>query len=84
MANSVSCRGVGALQAVETKSGKLPESVLMRSVTVVVLETEAQDLFEFICETANIARPGGGYVLLGESLGGTTCELPVDIAEEKS
>ncbi|MFV2056478.1 MAG: hypothetical protein ACC707_08410 [Thiohalomonadales bacterium] len=82
-ANSISCRGVGFLRATETKRGKLPESLLLRAVVVVVQETEAQEIFEFICETANIGRPGGGYVLLGATLEGTQCELPTDIPQEK-
>jgi hypothetical protein len=59
-ANSVCCRGISILQETRAQPGKLLEAALARLVTVVVDTDTADRLFEFICERADIGRPGGG------------------------
>lgn len=73
---SVSCRGIAALREALTKKGRLPESVLVRMVTVVVLESEAETLFTYIYQKARIGRPGGGMLLLSKPVMSTPYSIP--------
>ena len=73
---SVSCRGIAALREALTKKGRLPESVLVRMVTVVVLESEAETLFTYIYQKARIGRPGGGMLLLSKPVMSTPYFIP--------
>lgn len=73
---SVSCRGIAALREALTKKGRLPESVLVRMVTVVVLESEAETLFTYIYQKARIGRPGGGMLLLSKPVMSTSYSIP--------
>ena len=73
---SVSCRGIAALREALTKKGRLPESVLVRMVTVVVLESEAETLFTYIYQKARIGRPGGGMLLLSMPVMSTSYSIP--------
>ena len=75
-AESVSCRGIAALREALTKKGRLPESVLVRMVTVVVLESEAETLFTYIYQKARIGRPGGGMLLLSKPVMSTSYSIP--------
>src|SRR6266446_3147404 len=69
--DTVSVRAVAALQEAKTKRGRLPEPTLARLVTVVVTETEADAVFDYIYEVAEINRRGGGMVLMNRLLGAT-------------
>lgn len=81
-ASTVAVRAVGVLHTVRTKKGKLPEAELARLVTVIVTPAQADAIFEFVCNVANIARPGGGIVLLQPVLGTTEFVLPRDVPDE--
>lgn len=50
-------------------------------LTVVVSKKEADDLFEFVVETAGINQPGGGFVYMGELRKSIPFLLP-DVAVE--
>jgi hypothetical protein len=76
-------RAVAALQEAKTKRGRLPEPTLARLVTVVVSETEADAIFDYIYAVAAIDRPGGGMVLLERLLGATPFLLPAGVPDEK-
>jgi hypothetical protein len=78
-AESVSCRGIAALREALTKKGRLPESVLVRMVTVVILVSEAEALFAYIYEKARIGRPGGGMLLLSKPVVSTPFSIPEDL-----
>ena len=80
---TVSVRAVAALQEAKTKRGRLPEPTLARLVTVVVTETDADAVFDYIYEVAEIGRPGGGMVLMGRLLGATPLLLPAGVPDEK-
>jgi hypothetical protein len=82
-ADTVSVRAVAALQEAKTKRGHLPEPILARLVTVVVTETEADAVFDYIYAVAKIDRPGGGMVLMERLLGATPFLLPEDVPDEK-
>jgi hypothetical protein len=81
--DTVSVRAVAALQEAKTKRGRLPESTLARLVTVVVTETEADAVFDYIYEVAEIDRPGGGMVLMDRLLGATPFLLPEGVPDEE-
>ena len=81
--DTVSVRAVAALQEAKTKGGRLPESTLARLVTLVVTETEADTIFNYIYEVAEIDRPGGGMVLMDRLLGATPFLLPEGVPDEE-
>ena len=81
--DTVSVRAVAALQEAKTKGGRLPESTLARLITVVVTETEADAVFDYIYAVAKIGRPGGGMVLMDRLLGATPFLLPEGVRDEE-
>jgi hypothetical protein len=81
--DTVAVRAVAALQEAKTKRGRLPEPTLARLVTVVVTETEADAVFDYIYAVAQIDRPGGGMVLMERLLGATPFLLPTGVPDEK-
>ena len=81
-AGSVPLRSVSALREARTKSGKLPEPLLARVVTIIVARKDADDIFEFVCDVANIERPGGGMVTMSRLLGATSFPLPEGVPDE--
>jgi hypothetical protein len=83
-ANSKPCRGIGMLHASETKSGALPESELVRMVEVIVAESDAKDLFAYIIDVAEIDRPGGGIIWIGEPVLSTQFDLGNEVPDESA
>jgi hypothetical protein len=81
--DTVSVRAVAALQEAKTKQGRLPEPILARLLTVVVPDTEADAVFDYIYAVAKIDRPGGGMVLMQRLLGATPFVLPEGVPDEK-
>ncbi len=81
-AEAVSCLAVGSLADAQVKPGTLPDAYLARMVWVVVPETEADALFEYICEKARIGRDGGGVVMQTARVTSTPFVLPEGVAEE--
>ncbi len=67
-ANSRPCRGIAMLRPSEAKPGKLPESELVRMVEIIVPESDAEDLFAYIFDTARIDRSGGGIMWMGQRI----------------
>lgn len=80
--SSKPCRGIGILRQSLAKKGKLPESELVRLVDIIVPEADAHELFDYIYETADIGKPGGGVMWIGLALKATLYTLPDDIPEE--
>ena len=80
--NSISCRSIAVLAKAEAKRGKLPPSRLARLVQVVVTEDEAEPVFDFLFETAELDRPGRGIIVQSSLLGCTAFALPEGIADE--
>ena len=81
---AITCRGIGILESVrDAAKGKLPPSELVRMVSVIVPDSEAKDLFEFIYEKANIGREGGGGVWMGMPISATRYTLPSDVPDER-
>ena len=61
-ANSTSCMGLAVLADAKTTFDELPEPALIRKVEVVISANDADDLYDYIYETANIGRPQGGVI----------------------
>ena len=81
-AESIACRGVNNLQASKAKRGKLPEPTLYRILTIIVAEAEADDVFDFVHEKAQIGQPGRGIQVQTTILGATRYVMPDDVPEE--
>jgi nitrogen regulatory protein PII len=82
-ANNVSCYGLEVLADADTKYGELPEPVLVRKVDVVVPAAEADALFDYIYEKADIGRVGGGSMWQGEVAAASEYILPEGVPDEK-
>jgi hypothetical protein len=67
-ANSRPCRGIAMRRPSKAKPGKLPESELVRMVEIIVPESDAEDLFAYIFDTARIDRLGGGIMWMGQRI----------------
>ena len=81
--DTVAVRAVAALREAKTRQGRLPEPTLAKLVTVVVTETEADAVFDYIYEVADIDQPGGGMVLMERLFGATPFLLPEGVPDEK-
>ncbi len=75
-------RAIAALQKAKARRGRLPEPVLAKLVTAVVVEADADTVFDFIYKTANMHRAGGGMVWMEKLLAATPFVLPADLPDE--
>lgn len=82
-ADSVYCRGVAALQAAQAQGNQVPEATLARVVSVVVDETQADAVFDFICSQAGLTEPGSGPVYMVALSFATPLAMPVGLPEER-
>ena len=80
--DSVAVRGISVLREATIKTGQLPEPESARLVTVIASGVEVDALFEFIYETAQIDRPGGGWVMQAALKGCTQYALPAAMPDE--
>ena len=80
----ISCIATGSLWNANAKPGTVADTYMGRMVRVVVPEAEADALFEFICEKANIDREGGGVVLQHALVTATPFAFPEGVAEEET
>jgi hypothetical protein len=84
VADSIACRGVSVLrEAIPRRAGRLPQSLFVKLVQIVVPETEATALFEYVYATARIGRPDGGMVMLSQPIFATPFRLPEDVPDER-
>ncbi|MGI9264005.1 MAG: hypothetical protein ACR2QU_03685 [Gammaproteobacteria bacterium] len=77
-------RGIAALGDVETKRGKLPESVLVKQAWVLCAEEQADEIFDYIFWSAKLDKPGRGMIWQRAVTGCTPYELPAEIEDEES
>ena len=82
--SSVACRGIAVLQSAKSNRDRLPEPTLVRMVNIAVAEDEADALFDYIHEKANIGHQGGGVIFMGPLINMTTFELPEGVPDEES
>jgi len=79
VADSTGCRG----QFISKSPTKVSNGSAMKLLQILVPETEVQRLFTLICEKANIGRPNGGFVSMGEPIIATPYALPTDLPNEQ-
>lgn len=83
VADSIACRSVSLLQAEKaSQAGRLPESNFARLVQIVVPETAADALFDYVYATARIGRATGGMVMLSQPIHATPYRLPEGLPDE--
>lgn len=82
-AASMPVRGIAVLADAKTKPGELPEPNLAKMVSIVVDESRADELFDYIYTTANLGRPGGGTMFMGGEINATPFYLPEGLPDEK-
>ncbi len=82
-ASSRACLTVSVLAVAQAKPGKLPEPSLSRVTEILVPEAQADELFELLCEHAQIKRSGGGLVFLRPAPFCTPYTLPQGLPEEE-
>ena len=82
-ANSTSCMGLAIQGEARTAFGKLPEPTLTRKVDVVVPESDADELYNYIYDKAHIGRPQGGVIWQGALTLTSPFVLPEDVPVEK-
>jgi hypothetical protein len=70
-------RGV-ALGSAKSKRGKLPESTMVRVVTVICDAGEADAVFEFMFVAAHLDKPNRGLMWQAPLIGTTSFELSAD------
>lgn len=83
-ANSTSCLGLAILAEARTKFSELPEPRLVRKVEVVVPAVDADELYDYIFEKAQIGRPQGGVICLAALHLASPFALPADVPVEAS
>lgn len=79
---SQACRGVTNMQNIKTKSGKLPEPMMFRYLTVIVDAQQAEKVFSFMYRLADIGKPGRGILIQTTLLGATSYSLPENVVDE--
>lgn len=82
-ADSTSCMGMAVLADAKTKFGKLPQPSLVRKVDVVVASADADEVYDFIYQKANIGHPKGGAIWLSPLYQASPFILPENIPVEK-
>jgi hypothetical protein len=82
-AKSVGCLGLAVLADARTRYGALPEPTMVRLVDVVVPAAEADELYDYIYDKAEIGRDGGGAIWLAPLSVASPYALPADIPPEK-
>ena len=81
-ANSISCLSSSVAAESRTKPGKLPHPVMGRLVEILVAETDAEDVFDFVCRLAVSEDQDGGVVWQIPAPFCTPYELPEGVPEE--
>ncbi|MDR6924078.1 hypothetical protein [Pseudomonas sp. BE134] len=81
-ADSVNCRSVAILQAAKAPRNEVPEAVLSRVVNVVVDETQADAVFDFICAHAGLTEPGRGMAYMVALNFATPLAMPAGLTQE--
>jgi len=83
-ANSKPCRGIAMLRPSEAKAGRLPESELVHLVEIIVPDADSEEMFNYIFDTADVNKPGGGIMWMGQKITSTKYELGSDVPDEAS
>ena len=81
---SSACLGSSITTEARTKPGRLPEPIMIRLIEILVPESRADEIFEFVCQAARLDEPGQGAVWQTGSGFCTPFELPGGVPEEAS
>ena len=81
--SSLPVRGLAILAGATLKYREVPEDVMVRMVSIVVDEAQADQVFDYIYEKANIDRPGGGVITMSGSVTATSYSLPEGVPDEE-
>jgi nitrogen regulatory protein PII len=82
-ANTFQCRGFGLQLRSRYKGKRQVAGYLVRVVTVVVEEDQADELFEYIYYQVNFDHPCPGLIYQGNLMAATPYALPAGVLEEK-
>ncbi|MGI9288489.1 MAG: hypothetical protein ACR2P1_24100 [Pseudomonadales bacterium] len=81
-AQSGSFLSVGALHATKAKRGKLPAADIVRVVSVICTEAQADEIFSFLFKEAQLDKPGHGIIFQGSLGAASVFSLPEGLPEE--
>jgi hypothetical protein len=81
---SNSCLGRSIITEAKTRRGRLPEPVMIRLVEILVPESRADEVFEFVCKAARLDEPGRGAVWQTGAGFCTPFALPAGVPDEQS
>lgn len=81
---TTACRSVALLHEARAERRRLPPSEMARFVQIVVDDSEADVLFDYVCRNAGIGLRGGGIAMMTRTLRATRYEVPAGITEEPS
>lgn len=83
IADSTGCRGVSIFKESDKKhSDQMGDNYFVKLVQIVVPESEADILFEYVYNLAQIDRPNGGWIGLSQPIYATPFSLPANLHEE--
>ena len=82
-ANSINCRGYASLFEARAKTGTLPQPHFSHLIEVVVSQSNADELFDFIFRKAGLDKPGAGIVFMAPLYGASHFSLPDEVLKEK-
>jgi len=82
-ANSINCRGYASLFEARAKADTLPQAHFAHVIEVVVAESKADAVFDFIFRKAGLDKPGAGVVFMESLYGASNFSLPDKILKEK-
>ena len=82
-ASSLQVRGLARLAGKKLKYGEIPENVMVRMVSIVVDEEQADQVFEYIYEKADIGRPGAGVITMSGGVTASPYLLPEGVPDEE-
>ena len=82
-ANSINCRGYASLFEAKAKAGSLPQPHFSYLIEVLVSQSKADALFDFIFRKAELDKPGAGIVFMEQLFGASDFSLPDEVLKEK-
>ena len=82
-ANSTNCRGYASLFEVRSKTDTLPKPHFAHLIEVVISQSKADEVFDFIFRKAGLDKPGAGIVFMEPLQGASHFSLPDEILKEK-
>ncbi len=76
-------RGIGALAGAKTRRGKLPEALMVKELCVICSDEQVDEVFEHLFWSAQVDKPGRGFLYQRSLTSCTPYEMPADIPDEE-